>query len=201
MGNKAFENGEEKYKERDYEGAVIEFTMALEKDPGNPEILYQRAMAYFHLQKKSLALMDMDQAVEMQPNYSFRYSSRAFMRDSYGDVIGAIDDYKTAIELDPEDAISYNNVGILEDKMGRREVSQGYYNKADSLMNVSTNKPMKEMMEEGTTINYDRPNTELPTPQIEEIPKSFWENVKSVFTKDGFKEFVGFLKAGFKLGD
>ena len=199
MGNRAFDNGEEKYKERDFEGAIIEFTLALEKDPGNPEILYQRAMSYFHLQKKSLALLDMDEAVEMQPNYSFRYSSRAFMRDSFGDVIGAIADYKEAIELDPEDAISYNNLGILEDKMGRRNISQGYYNKADSLMDVKTNQPMKEMMGEGTTINYDRPSTELPTPVKEEEPQSFWSIVKGIFTKDGFKEFVDFVKSGFKL--
>ena len=199
MANRAFDNGEEKYKDRDFEGAVIEFTLALEVDPGNPEILYQRAMSYFYLQKKSLALMDMDQAVEMQPNYSFRYSSRAFMRDAFGDVIGAIADYKEAIELDPEDAISYNNLGILEDKMGRRSISQGYYDKADNLMDVKSNQPMKEMMEEGTTINYDRPNTELPTPVAEEEPQSFWNIVKGVFTKEGFEEFVDFVKAGFRL--
>lgn len=199
MGNKAFDIGEERYKERDYEGAIIEFTLALEKDPGNPEILYQRAMSYFHLQKKSLALMDMDQAVEMQSNYSFRYSSRAFMRDSFGDVIGAISDYKMAIEMDPEDAISYNNLGILEDKMGRREISQGYYNKADDLMDIKTNQPMKEMMEEGTTINYERPVTELPTPSIAQEPDTFMKILKSVFTKNGFKEFIGFIKSGFKL--
>ena len=149
MGSKSFDNGQEKYKERDFEGAVIDFTLALENDPGNPETLYQRAMSYFHLQKKSLALLDMDQAVEMQPNYAFRYSSRAFLRDSFGDVIGAIADYKLAIELDPEDAISYNNLGILEDKMGRREISQAHYNKADSLLGLEMNSKMKEMNEQG----------------------------------------------------
>jgi len=92
-------------------------------------------------------------------------------------------------------------LGVLEDKMGRREISQGYYNKADNLMDVSTNKSMKEMMEEGTTINYDRPSTELPIPQVTEEPKSFMDHFKSVFTAQGLKEFVRFVKAGFKLKD
>lgn len=199
MINKAFENGESKYKERDFEGAILDFTLALEKDPGNPEIHYQRAMSYYHLKKQSLALIDMDSAVEMQPNYGFRYSSRAFMRDSFGDVIGAINDYKEAIKLDPEDAVSYNNLGVLEDKMGRRGVSQGHYDKADSLLGVNSNKKMKELSEQGTSINYDRPDSDLPKPQILEKPKTYWQNVLLIFTKEGFFEFVNFIKSGFKI--
>ena len=201
MTNKAFNSGEEKYKNQDYEGAVIEFTLALEKDPGNPEILYQRAMSYFHLHKKSLALMDMDSAVEMQPNYSFRYSSRAFMRDSFGDVMGAIMDYKEAIELDPEDAIAYNNLGILEDKMGRRNISQGYYNKADQLMGDNPDQLNNQLHTgPGTTINYDRPEPQKNTPLPEVKKTSLWKEFTKVFTtKEGLQEFVAFVKAGFKL--
>ena len=199
MINKAFENGEEKYKERDFDGAIMDFTLALERDPGNSEILYQRAMCYYHLKKQSLALLDMDAAVEMQPNYSFRYASRAFMRDTFGDVMGAIQDYKQAIALDPEDAISYNNLGILEDKMGRRTVSQGYYDKADNLMGVSSNTEMKEMMNEGAAINYDR---ELPTPDVSkgELPLTLWGIIKNTLgSKDGFSELIQFIKSGFKI--
>lgn len=199
MTNKAFENGQEKYADRDFEGAIIDYTLGLEKDPGNPEILYQRAMSYFHLNKKSLALLDMDSAVEMQPNYSYRYSSRAFMRDSFGDVIGAMQDYKRAIELDPEDAISYNNLGILEDKMGRRNISQAYYNKADNLMSENPNHPMKEMDGLGASINYERKSAANST-EVEEAPEtSLWAEVVKVFTdKKVFKEFIRFVKSGFK---
>lgn len=199
MINKAFENGEEKYKGRDFDGAIMDFTIALERDPGNAEILYQRAMCYFHLKKKGLALIDMDSAVEMQPNYSFRYASRAFMRDAFGDVLGAINDYKEAITLDPEDAISYNNLGILEDKMGRRTISQGYYNKADNLMQVSSNTEMKEMMDDGVAINYER---ELPKPNVleKDIQLTFWSVISKVFSsKEGFRELMAFIKSGFKI--
>ena len=200
MVNKAFENGEEKYKLRDFEGAVMDFTLALEKDPGNPEILYQRGMCYFHLKKKSLALLDLDEAVVAQPNYGFRYSSRAFMRDSFGDVVGAIKDYNEAIKLDPQDAVSYNNLGILEDKMGRRTISQGHYDQADSLLGVSGNERMKEMTKQGTTINYDRPDSSLPKPNVEIVQSSLWQEIVKVFTdKQTFKEFLKFVKSGFKV--
>ncbi|MGB0391517.1 MAG: tetratricopeptide repeat protein [Salibacteraceae bacterium] len=198
MVNKAFENGEEKYKERDFEGAVLDFTLALEKDPGNPEILYQRAMCYFHLKKKTLALLDADEAIAMQPNYSFRYASRAFMRDSFGDVFGAIQDYKEAISLDPEDAISYNNLGILEDKMGRRTISQGYYDKADNLMNIGQNSEMKKMMETGNGVNYEREKSSSLPPVIKQ--DSFWTIIKNTLTsKKGISELFSFIKDGFKI--
>jgi tetratricopeptide (TPR) repeat protein len=142
----------------------------------------------------------MDSAVEMQPNYGFRYSSRAYMRDSFGDVIGAIQDYKEAIKLDSEDAVSYNNLGVLEDKMGRRNISQGHYNKADSLLGATSNNKMKEMTELGTTINYDRPSVELPKPELVPEKVSFWTQFSRVFTdKSTFKEFITFVKSGFKL--
>lgn len=200
MINKAFENGMEKYALRDLEGAVIDFTLALEKDPSNPEIFYQRAMSYFHLNKKGLALLDMDAAIEVQPNYSFRYSSRAFMRDSFGDVMGAISDYREAIELDPDDAIAYNNLGILEDKMGRKEISKGYFEKADSLLKSSDNESINNMSSSGVTINYDRKTEEEIEPEIVQKPSSIWKEFKKVFTdKSSFKEFIIFVKSGLKL--
>lgn len=200
MTNKAFENGKQKYGERDFTGAVMDFTLALEKDPGNPEILYQRAMTYFHLQKHSLALLDMDDAVKFQPNYSFRYSSRAYMRDAIGDVVGAIQDYKKAIELDPEDVIAYNNLGILEEKMGRKQISQAYFNKADSLIELPSNKTVKEVTGLTSNVNNKRSSSPLPVVDKTKANSSIWIEVLKVFTqKDSFKEFLNFIKSGFKL--
>jgi tetratricopeptide (TPR) repeat protein len=200
MINKAFENGKEKYGARDFKGAVMDFTLALEKDPGNPEILYQRAMTYFHLQKHSLALLDMDEAVKYQPNYSFRYSSRAYMRDAIGDVVGAIADYKKAIELDPEDVIAYNNLGILEEKMGRKQISEAYFNKADKLIELPTNKTIKEVTGLTNNVNNTRSSSPLPVVDKTKANSSLWIEVLKVFTqKDSFKEFLSFIKSGFKL--
>ena len=200
MINKAFDLGKEKYDAQDFEGAVIDFTLALEKDPSNPEIYYQRAMSYYKLKKLNLALIDMDYAVEMQPNYAFRYSSRAYMRDGIGDVIGAVQDYKKAIELDPEDAISYNNLGILEDKMGRREISEGYYKKSEELLSLSSNKAIREKL---GSLNPDVPgpkNTSEPESKKAPAGTTIWIEMLKVFTKkESFKEFLQYLKLGFKI--
>ena len=41
------------------------------------------------------------------------------------DTKGAIADYNKAIELDPEDEISLNNLGLLQEKVGRMKEYTG----------------------------------------------------------------------------
>ena len=42
------------------------------------------------------------------------------MKQSAGDVVGAIADYKKAIELDPTDVYTQNNLIILEEKRSKK---------------------------------------------------------------------------------
>ena len=42
------------------------------------------------------------------------------MKQSLGDDAGAISDYKKALELDPEDIYTQNNLIILEEKRNKR---------------------------------------------------------------------------------
>jgi tetratricopeptide (TPR) repeat protein len=40
-----------------------------------------------------------------------------------GDIKGAIEDYEKTISLDPDDAIAYNNLGLLQEQLGYKEKS------------------------------------------------------------------------------
>ncbi|MBA3899317.1 MAG: tetratricopeptide repeat protein, partial [Bacteroidetes bacterium] len=102
---------------------------------------------------------------------------------------GGIEDYQKAIELDPEDFISLNNLGMLEEKMGYKDKAKEYYKKADELTGYDPEEK-KEIQEA----------SEVPKPAAEEKPKSLTDIVKSTFTqKDTFKEFMEFVKKGFKI--
>ena len=43
------------------------------------------------------------------------------MKQALRDIQGAIADYEKAVELDPEDAITLNNLGLLEEQVGRMQ--------------------------------------------------------------------------------
>ena len=100
----------------------------------------------------------------------------------------AILDYKKCTDLDPEDAISWNNMGLLEDQLGWNKKAKKTFNKADSLEKVLKDKdiPIEK-------------KSEIPEPKPE-IPASKNRIIKDVFTKKKtFKEFVKFVRSGFKI--
>ena len=44
---------------------------------------------------------------------------------------GAIEDYKRTVELDPEDAVTWNNLGLLEEQLGYQEQAKERYRVSD----------------------------------------------------------------------
>ena len=131
--NKHYVAAKSLVKAQKLEAALEAFDAALSLEPGNPDILNDRGVTYFHLNQLDAALEDLNAAVQIQPDYSYRYSARAYMRDRNGDTEGAVADYRRAVQLDPEDAIAYNNLGLLEEKLGRKQAAAKNFKKADEL--------------------------------------------------------------------
>ena len=125
------------YKEGQWAQALIGFDQLLENGVSDGNLLHDRAVCIFQLGRQKEALRELDKAVDKEPNNPYRYASRAWMRSALKDVDGAISDYKKAIELDPEDAISLNNLGLLEEQYGHRKAAQERFKKADTLLGFS----------------------------------------------------------------
>ena len=62
--------------------------------------------------------------------------------------MGALADYNKAIELDPEDAISLNNRGLIEEKLGRMHLAQESFSQADMLSGVDLSTASESQMEQ-----------------------------------------------------
>ncbi len=178
-----------------HNAAVIKFTRLINEEGANPDLLHDRGVSYFHLKFKKECLADFDSALNLQPDYAYRHSSRAFIRAAYKNYDGALQDYRKAVEMDPQDAVAQNNLGMLEEQMGWYEQSKERLALADEL---------SEMLKKE---NIDLP--ENPTPatkggksEAEQQPtNSVSDHVKtalSIFnSKKEFKEFIQFIKNGF----
>lgn len=165
---------------------------ALEVNPDNANILSDRAVMYIHLGKTNLAIIDFDACIKLEPNRAYHYSSRAFVKAKLKDIKGAREDYQKAIELDPKDAIAYNNLGLLEEESGYATNAKNLFNKADTLAGIKTH---DERVAESKAIK----EKEAQEPRKEE-KKSLWIEMKKVFTqKNSLKEFIRFVKNGFKM--
>jgi tetratricopeptide (TPR) repeat protein len=190
--------------EQKYDKALKAFNEAIKKSPNHPDILSHRGVCYLQLNQKKNCLDDMLLSLKMQPDYSYRYASLAYAMDYFGNIDGAIEAYEKAIELDPEDAVAYNNLGLLQEKKGYQQKAQRQFEKADRLSKIE-NKFMDHLdqVEGKTTPEAPHPGKgETLQPKKLEADKiaTSKEVYRSIFTdRNTFKEFILFIKQGFKL--
>lgn len=218
--NREFAKGMAKVKENDFLAAIEHFTLAIQEDANDVECYAERAVAYLNTNQFDLSMFDMHRCIEMEPNNSYRYSCRAFLKAKIGDTEGAIADYEMAVKLDPEDAIAYNNLGLVQETKGYRVQAQKSFEKSNELIGYNPKRfdegdPKKEDKKkeesetskqtehyqptaESTQTNINSPTSEI-TDQ-EEITPSKGQIAKSVFTtKSGFKDFWKFIRNGFRI--
>lgn len=184
-------------KATDYAEALNWINKAIQKEEQRPDYYSERGVIYFHLEKLDLAIQDMDKAVSLQPDYSYRYSSRAFIRSVMKNVDGAIADYEKAIELDPEDSVAHNNLGLLLEKKGYEAKSKANFARADELAGVS---PERAIHAPEPTDGIEVKPKKIKIDAVDSVEESKGQIAKKVLTdKSTFKEFIQFIKNGFKI--
>lgn len=94
---------------KDYSAALDLFDRSISEHPTHPDLYADRAFCNLHLQKKEACLNDLNAAIKLQPAYAYRYSCRAFVKQLFGDAVGAKTDYAHALKLDPTERIAKHN--------------------------------------------------------------------------------------------
>lgn len=187
-----YQAAQEAIEKENFVRAVELLTKAIELAPSNANYYSHRGVCYFHLKEMDKSLADMDKSVELDPDYGYRYASRAYIKAAKGDLQAAVDDYQKAVDLDPEDSVSYNNLGLVQEKMGYESKARSNFEKADKLAELL----------EGTGVDSSEkiePRNIQQEINEEKKEQTFSKIFKSVFTdKQTFKEFIQFIKRGFK---
>lgn len=202
--NESHKNADQLMDQQKFDKALIAFNDALKNDPDHPTILSQRGVLYLHMNQKKKCFDDLLLALKLEPDNGYRYASLAYARDFFGDLDGAIREYEKAVEIDPDDAIAHNNLGLLLEKKGYQSKAQERFNRADKLAKLE--KKFFEAVDKREPL----PENNQPKPTGGETlqPKKLEDTsnekksavVKNVFTKkETFKEFMTFIKNGFKL--
>jgi Flp pilus assembly protein TadD len=191
LKNEDFENAMSKVNKNDFAGAIIDFNLAITAEPANTDFLYNRAVAYLNLEKTELAIFDFSRLIEIDNTNAFYFSCRGFAKARTSDKKGAIKDYEKALELDPDNPITYNNMGLVQEELGWMNQAKDSFSQSDDLRSK----------EEGKFGNIkEAPVSNFIETDEPEIQLTKGEVAKNVFTKKGtFKEFVSFIRNGFKL--
>ena len=180
-----------------WQSALVGYDEAERANPNwglDPDFLNDRAVALFHNDRAHESIVLLDKAINLQPRYGYRYAARGWMKQALKDFQGAIADYEKAIELDPEDAITLNNLGLLEEQIGRMQLAKARFAAADAMdriLDESAIPKESEAAPETTATPSSPPTQPASTP---------WAEVtRALFTSAGRKEFLEFIRNGFKL--
>ena len=125
-----FEWGNEKFKERDFHGAIADYSRAIELNPNYAEAYFFRGGTKFVQRDYRGAIADYGRVIELNPDNAQAYFLRGDTKVMLGDHDGAIADYDRVIELNPDDAEAYYNRGVTKRDLGDYEGAIANYGRA-----------------------------------------------------------------------
>lgn len=170
-----------------FQESVNDLTSVINKLPEEATLYSERGVSYFHLKDYKSSLVDMNKSVDLEPDNPYRYSSRAYIK-AYTDVDGAIKDYEKATQLDPQDEIAYNNLGLLLERRGKMKEAQEKFKRSNKLMGYD---PLKRTEKKEPEIK--------PIPMVNKEEDTMGAVMLNVFRdKKTRKEYFNFLKSFFK---
>jgi tetratricopeptide (TPR) repeat protein len=113
-----------KYKNRDYLGALTDYTQALRINPDDALAFCCRGVAYYRLGDEHNAIIDYNRSIEIDPTLAIAYYRRGFLQYLAKHYVMAIADYNKSIELNPNFALAYSNRGyVYRDLYGEQEAA------------------------------------------------------------------------------
>lgn len=116
--------GFNKYKEKDYYGAIADFNMAIEINPDFNFSVHMRGAAKARLKDYYGAIADFNLVLNIDPNDELSIRERGSSKFELRDYYGAIADFNKAIEFDPKDNHLYYSRGrskaMLKDYSGAK---------------------------------------------------------------------------------
>jgi tetratricopeptide (TPR) repeat protein len=125
--------GIEKGKEGDLDGAIADFTRAIEVNPKDDAPYYNRAQAKWLKKDPAGAIADYTRAIDLGSTNPAAYNNRGNARAENNDRDGAIADYTHAIELKPDYARAYYNRAVAKKEKGDAAGAAADFKRAQEL--------------------------------------------------------------------
>lgn len=180
------------YRLERFEESITGLDRLIAAHKGNADFLESRGVAYHRWGRNTEALADFDAALALEPDKGYRHACRAWIRDKMGDTAGSVVDYKRAVELDPGDDISQNNLELMEAKMGYQTKSKFLQRTAAHLSEEEID-AYREDFEKGRALSEEQ----SPSKRIgfSDYLREMWQTMA---TAKGRRGLMAFFRKGFR---
>jgi tetratricopeptide (TPR) repeat protein/SH3-like domain-containing protein len=117
------DRGDFKFYEHDWEGAIQEYTCALELNPENTTALFNRGYSYYEIGEFTESEADYNSYLEIDGDNPAALNNIANIYFSRGDYDAALDLYNRSLELEPNDPVPMYNRASLKFELGNYEAA------------------------------------------------------------------------------
>jgi tetratricopeptide (TPR) repeat protein len=117
----------------DANGAIADFSRAIELDPKSLSASYNRGIARLQKGDYNGAIADLSRAIELSPATADYYNDRGLAKLRKGDNDGAIADFTRALELDAKNVVGYRNRALAKNMKRDADGALADYNRAIEL--------------------------------------------------------------------
>jgi tetratricopeptide (TPR) repeat protein len=147
-------HGVEKFHKGDFDGAIADYSKAIELKPDDPLGYYNRGIAKKAKSDDNGAIADYDKAIELNPKHAEAYYNRGnAKRDKTNGLDSAVLDFSKAIQLKPYFPEAHNNRGVARALKGGVDEAMADFTKAiesnPALKLATTNQGRAKKMKEG----------------------------------------------------
>ncbi len=101
-GDSEYHAANKLFEDAAYERALESYEDALRKDPNHIHAMRGRARSLLQLDRFGDALVMFEEAIALEPGFAGTYANRGILHDRMGNHELALQDYVTALQLDPE---------------------------------------------------------------------------------------------------
>lgn len=150
-----------------YQDAILDYTKALEINPGWAEVLYHRGFASYKLQDYRNADIDYTKALFLDPCLVEVYYYRGLCRIKLRYIQAGMEDYTKALEINPNFAHVYYQRGLVYLELQEHRLARFDFRKAAQLF-----------AEQG-----DRANSQISLEAIRSLENFSWAKILEIFQK------------------
>ena len=112
-----------KMEKSDWEGALVDCSKAIEIQADTADIYTKRGMVYAALKQPENAIKDFDKALKLDPSETNALYNRGNIYFQLDNLERAGKDFATAIQIDPVFAKAFFGLGIVQQKMGKKDAA------------------------------------------------------------------------------
>jgi len=124
--------------------AAVLLKKAIDLDPTEHNLYYQRGLALIDAGNPSEAYKDLTKAIQLNPRHANTLKARGHASLNMGNYDDAIDDLTLALEITPRDAEAYVHRARARFSKGQRKSGCSDLSKADYLRTVNVDDLLKE---------------------------------------------------------